>query len=49
MIVLASSSPRRTQLLGLLGIPHEIDPAHVDESPLPGEAPGAMARRLARA
>jgi septum formation protein len=49
VIVLASSSPRRTQLLTLLGISHEIDPAHVDESPRPGEAPRAMAERLARA
>jgi septum formation protein len=49
VIVLASGSPRRTQLLTLLGIPHEIDPAHVDETPLPGEAPRAMAQRLARA
>jgi septum formation protein len=49
MIVLASGSPRRTQLLGLLGIAHEVDPAHVDEAPLPGEAPVPMAARLARA
>lgn len=50
MIVLASGSPRRTQLLTLLGIPHEVDAAHdVDETPLPGEAPVALATRLARA
>ncbi|MDH3495802.1 MAG: Maf family protein [Gemmatimonadota bacterium] len=47
MIVLASASPRRTQLLALLGIPHEVDPAHVDETPRPGETPLATAIRLA--
>ena len=50
MIILASASPRRTQLLRLLGIAHEVDAAHgVDERPLPGEAPEALAVRLARA
>jgi septum formation protein len=48
MIVLASGSPRRTQLLALLGIPHTVDPAHeVDETPRPGEDPEALAKRLA--
>lgn len=50
MIVLASASPRRTQLLALVGIAHEVDAAHgVDETPLAGEEPGALAQRLARA
>lgn len=50
MIVLASGSPRRTQLLALLGIAHEVDAAHgVDETPLPNEDPEALARRLATA
>ncbi len=50
MIVLASASPRRTQLLALLGIAHEVDAAHaVEETPLPGETPDALAARLARA
>ena len=49
MIVLASGSPRRTQLLTLIDLPHEVDPAHVDEIPLAGESPRAMAERLARA
>ena len=48
MIVLASASPRRHELLSMLGIPHIVDPAHVDESVKPGEAPEALARRLAR-
>jgi septum formation protein len=48
MIVLASGSPRRTQLLALLGIPHTVDPAHdVDETPRPGEDPETLAKRLA--
>jgi septum formation protein len=50
MIVLASGSPRRTQLLALLGIAHEVDADHaVEETPLPGEGPEALATRLARA
>ena len=50
MIVLASGSPRRTQLLALLGIAHEVDAGHaVEETPLPGEGPEALATRLARA
>jgi septum formation protein len=48
VIVLASGSPRRTHLLTLLGIAHEVDPAHVDEAPLPGESPRDTADRLAR-
>jgi nucleoside triphosphate pyrophosphatase len=47
-IVLASSSPRRHQLLDMLGIRHEIDPAHVDEDPGAGEEAEALAARLAR-
>lgn len=31
-LVLASASPRRTWILQQLGIPHQIDPAHIDES-----------------
>lgn len=50
MIVLASASPRRTQLLSLLGIAHEVDARHdVDETPGRDEAPVALAVRLARA
>jgi septum formation protein len=48
-VILASASPRRRQLLLLVGIDHEVRPAHVDESLLPGEAPVAHAERLARA
>jgi len=47
-LVLGSASPRRKQLLSQLGIkPAAVDPCQIDESPLPGEAPGAYVRRLA--
>lgn len=47
-LVLASSSPRRRQLLEMLGLTLIVSPAHVQEVPLPREAPSAYARRLAR-
>ncbi len=47
-LVLASSSPRRRHLLEMLGIPILVQPADVQEIPLPREAPLAYARRLAR-
>lgn len=49
-LVLASTSPRRRELLLQLGIaPDIIDPADVDESPWPREQPAQHAVRLARA
>jgi septum formation protein len=47
-VVLASASPRRRELLGLIGIPHEVRPANVDESYRPGETPVEHVERLAR-
>jgi septum formation protein len=47
-VVLASASPRRRELLRLIGIPHEIMPADIDETFLEGEEPRAHALRLAR-
>jgi septum formation protein len=47
-LVLASASPRRRQLLEMLHVPVLVHPANVQEIPLPGEAPEAYARRLAR-
>ncbi|MFN2315989.1 MAG: nucleoside triphosphate pyrophosphatase [Gemmatimonadales bacterium] len=47
-LVLASRSPRRHQLLEMLGIPHRVMAADVQEIPLPREEPAAYARRLAR-
>ena len=48
-VVLASASPRRRELLTLIGLRHEVRPADVDETLLPGEIPWAYAERLARA
>ncbi|HRP07802.1 MAG TPA: Maf family protein [Gemmatimonadales bacterium] len=47
-LVLASASPRRKQLLEMLGIAAIVQPANVQEIPLPREQPEAYARRLAR-
>lgn len=47
-VVLASSSPRRRDLLTLIGIPHEVKPADIDESYRSGETPLEHAERLAR-
>ncbi len=47
-VILASQSPRRRELLTLIGISHEVMPADVDESELPDESPVATAERLAR-
>ena len=47
-VVLASSSPRRRELLTLIGIPHTVSPADIDETPLAGELPEPHAERLAR-
>ena len=48
-VILASSSPRRRELLNLIGIAHDVRPADVDETLLPGELPVPHAERLARA
>jgi septum formation protein len=48
LVILASASPRRRELLRLVGIDHEVRPADIDESYLPGERPAAHAERLAR-
>lgn len=47
-VILASQSPRRRDLLTLVGIAHEVRPADIDERVLPGEQPAAHAERLAR-
>jgi septum formation protein len=46
-VILASQSPRRRQLLELVGIAHEVLPADVDESLVAGELPERYAERLA--
>ena len=45
---LASASPRRRQLLELIGVPHVVTPADIDETPLAGEPPNEYVLRLAR-
>lgn len=47
-VILASASPRRRELLTLIGIDHEVQPANIDESYLAGETPRQHAERLAR-
>jgi septum formation protein len=47
-VILASQSPRRRELLSLVGIAHEVRPADIDERYLPGESPRLHAERLAR-
>jgi septum formation protein len=48
MLVLASASPRRQELLRAAGIPFEVQPADIIEDPLPDESAKACAERLAR-
>lgn len=49
-LVLASASPRRLDLLAQIGLtPDAVDPADIDESPLPRELPAPHAARLAQA
>jgi MAF protein len=48
MLVLASNSPRRRQLMALGGWTFKLIPAEVDESPLPGEQPKDYVLRLAQ-
>jgi septum formation protein len=49
-LVLASASPRRLDLLRQIGIvPDVVDPAEIDETPLPRELPAALVMRLAQA
>lgn len=48
-VILASASPRRHELLDLIGIAHEVVPADVDESVHVGEAPVEYVERVARA
>ncbi len=48
-VILGSTSPYRRELLSRLRIPFETARPEVDESPFPGEAPDALARRLALA
>ena len=48
MLILASASPRRAELLRYAGMRFVVDPAHVPEQPSAGERPLDYAQRLAR-
>jgi septum formation protein len=48
MLVLASASPRRQELLRNAGIAFEVQPANIPENPLAGEGARQFAERLAR-
>jgi septum formation protein len=48
-VILGSTSRYRRELLQRLRLPFETDAPQVDETPLPGESPAAIARRLALA
>ncbi|HVR62845.1 MAG TPA: Maf family protein [Polyangia bacterium] len=48
-LILASASPRRRELLERLGLFPRVEPADIDETPLPGEAAADHVRRLAGA
>jgi septum formation protein len=48
-VILGSTSRYRKELLSRLRIPFEVCAPHVDETPLPGEAPKELALRLALA
>jgi len=49
MLILASRSPRRQEILARAGIPHVVRPAEVDESMRHGEDARRYVERLARA
>src|SRR5262252_6032696 len=49
MLVLASQSPRRAEILRNAGIPFTVRVASIDESPLPAERPAPYVRRVAEA
>jgi septum formation protein len=48
MLILASASPRRRELLAQVGYQFEVRPAHIPEDPVAGEEPIAYVTRLAR-
>jgi septum formation protein len=48
-LILASSSPRRAEILKNAGIPFQVRSVHLDESVLPEESPPEYVIRLARA
>jgi len=49
VLMLASASPRRRELLWQIGVPHRVSVASIDERARPGESPADCVRRLALA
>lgn len=47
-LILASSSPRRTDLMRVVGVPFRVVAPRTEEEPAPGEAPSRFVRRAAR-
>jgi nucleoside triphosphate pyrophosphatase len=47
-LVLASASPRRKELLAVLGIPFTVVPSSIEETPISGESPEAFVVRMAK-
>lgn len=47
LLILASRSPRRSELLQAAGIAFDVLAADIDETPFPNEAPAAYVERLA--
>ncbi len=48
-LILASASPRRRELLTLLGMPHEVEPSRIDEASIAADHPRTFALRAAYA
>jgi septum formation protein len=46
-LILASTSPRRAEILRNAGLPFSVISSAIDETPLPGESPSELVRRLA--
>ena len=47
-LILASASPRRSDLLDQLGVEYTVAPAHIDEAQHEGEQPSAYVQRMAQ-
>src|SRR5262245_26901455 len=47
-LILASQSPRRKELLSILGIPFDVIPSSIDETPMSDEDPRTFVVRVAR-
>jgi 23S rRNA (uracil1939-C5)-methyltransferase len=47
-LTLASASPRRRELMDIMGLEFAVSPADIPEEPMPGETPVDMVRRLSK-